>query len=146
MKYDSPEFPIHHVIDNNPYMKQITAVNKMADTLRSWNLKYDEFPDYKTWLLNNWIAPYGKEEALEYLYESAKRRRDSYWGIQSQTFNSKQDSHSIASKHWYDVSKKLENDFSRRRLLNKQIDLTAPIKNPRKRKVVKRKKKISKRK
>lgn len=82
MKHTSPHYPIHHVIDNNPYIKQIAAVNKMADQLRSWNLKYDRFPDYVKWLDNIWTAPIGKEEALNYLHENAKQRSDSYWNVQ----------------------------------------------------------------
>lgn len=108
MKHTSPHYPIHHVIDNNPYIKQIDAVNKMADQLRSWNLKYDQFPDYRTWLFNTWTAPIGKEEALQYLDESASRRAASYWGIQRQTFNSKGDNYSVALQNWNGIIKDLE--------------------------------------
>lgn len=82
MKYNSPHYPIHHIIDNNPYIKQIDAVNKMAQELRNWNLKHDSFPDLTKWIDTFWTAPFGKEEALDFLNESATARAKSYWGVQ----------------------------------------------------------------
>lgn len=109
MKPTSPHYPIHHIIDNNPYIKQIAAVNKMADQLRGWNLKYHIFPDLDIWINTFWTAPFGKEEALNFLYKTASKRSDDYFGIQrNQSYRRDRDEVYNAELLWRGVIKDLE--------------------------------------
>lgn len=113
MKYNSPHYPIHHVIDNNPYIKQIDAVERMAEQLHGWNLKYIEFPDIKTWLDSIWTAPYGKEQALDFLYKSVSHRADSYWNVQPQRYSYVGKELDESARKWRSVVKDLKGEFSK---------------------------------
>ena len=72
----------------NPAQDLKAQVHAFAERLRSWNLKYDEFPDIRAWVTQNWTAPYGADAALDYLNGVAERRSESYWG---QSTRSRQD-------------------------------------------------------
>jgi hypothetical protein len=72
----------------NPVQDLKAQVHDFAERLRSWNLKYDEFPDIRAWVTQNWTAPYGADAALDYLNGVAERRSESYWG---QSTRSRQD-------------------------------------------------------
>jgi len=76
------------VVRRNPSDHQKTdilqhRVERFAASLGNWNLKYDEFPDIRDWMLRNWAAPYGQENAMRYLDAVMDRRSRSYWGLLS---------------------------------------------------------------
>lgn len=56
------------------------SVINLGSAIRSWNLKYDIFPDINEWLDKHWKAPYGKEVAERYLNNCMQERASNYWG------------------------------------------------------------------
>lgn len=77
-----------HYRRRNPDVDEIelnfSEINKMAKSLRVWNLKYASFPDLKKWIDNNYTLGNGEEKDIIYKYLSSipEQRAASYWGIQ----------------------------------------------------------------
>ncbi len=85
-----------------------SRVRDFASALDTWNLKYDRFPDVDAWLDKHWTAPYGRDQARNYLSQIMSRRADAYWGVQRSRHDD--DRCSFARKSYANVLADLRGD------------------------------------
>lgn len=68
---------------NSPKTVQLkNDIMDFSQSLNTWNLKYDAFPDVKKWIDEHMKGfPYGHEEVYKYLSDVMKNRADNYWNV-----------------------------------------------------------------
>lgn len=69
-------------------------VGGMTSSLRSWNLKYDCFPEVAKWLAKIHI-PYGLDIIEEMLQEAMEERSNNYWGYSPRSRSAIAKSHEL---------------------------------------------------
>jgi len=68
------------LLENTDLEETKRKVFGFGETLRSWNLKYDTFPDIDNWVEENWPYKYGTDIVKDYLLSVAEERSSNYWG------------------------------------------------------------------
>lgn len=90
---------------------EIYSVEKMADDLQSWNLKYHAFPDIRKFIKENWHQAYGDDVIEKYLTEIMRKRSNSYWNVQPSFPTRKWDSYNLAELSWRGTKADLRGDL-----------------------------------
>ena len=69
-------------VDAKRTMRLRDEIYEFANTLNTWNLNYDQFPDISDWIDKNMREfPYGQDVVDEYLMAAMRRRSQSYWDV-----------------------------------------------------------------